>query len=323
MPEPNLRHDFPFDPTYGYDLDQLRSVGIPPEPADFSGFWQLTYEHSRQVDLNLTSREIPCPHEDYQLFEVAFDSLDGVRIGAWLTRPRVPSPSCGGWVVGHGYGGRSGPEYELPGPAAPAIFPCARGFDLSRHPEIPGEASAHVLHGIAHRETYSHRGSTADLWGAASALLALCPEAKSNLRYYGGSFGGGIGALALPWDDRFRSGFLDIPSFGNHPLRVQLPCVGSGEAVRQYLLQHPKIMDVLAYFDAAIAARQIKIPIFVAAATFDPAVPPPGQFAIYNALTTEKDLFVRTAAHFPSRYEVTENRSLRPLLAQWFARHAA
>lgn len=130
MPDPDLRHDFPFDPTYGYGLDQLRSVGAPPSPADFSSFWRDTYEQFRQGDLNLTSREIDCPHEDFQLFEVAFDSLGGVRIGAWLTRPRGPAPASGGWVVGHGYGGRSGPDYQLPGPAAPAIFPCARGFDL-------------------------------------------------------------------------------------------------------------------------------------------------------------------------------------------------
>ncbi|MEZ5583004.1 MAG: hypothetical protein R3F37_09785 [Candidatus Competibacteraceae bacterium] len=31
---------------------------------------------------------------------------------------------------------------------------------------------------------------------------------------------------------------------------------------------------------------------------FDPAVPPPGQYAIYNALAGHKDLFVLQAGHF-------------------------
>ncbi|MEZ5576382.1 MAG: hypothetical protein R3F44_12440 [Candidatus Competibacteraceae bacterium] len=36
----------------------------------------------------------------------------------------------------------------------------------------------------------------------------------------------------------------------------------------------------------------------VAAARFDPAVPPPGQFAVYNALAGPKELFVLRAGHF-------------------------
>jgi cephalosporin-C deacetylase len=29
--------------------------------------------------------------------------------------------------------------------------------------------------------------------------------------------------MALPWDDRFQRAYLEVPSFGNHPLRVQMP----------------------------------------------------------------------------------------------------
>jgi cephalosporin-C deacetylase len=107
-----------------------------------------------------------------------------------------------------------------------------------------------------------------------------------------------MGALALPWDDRFRKAVLDVPSFGNHPLRVTLPCVGSGEAVRLLYAKRPQIMSVLRYFDSAVAARHIRVPTLVGCALFDPAVPPPGQFAVFNCLGSAKSLFVRPAAHF-------------------------
>jgi cephalosporin-C deacetylase len=55
---------------------------------------------------------------------------------------------------------------------------------------------------------------------------------------------------------------------------------------------------VLQYFDSATAAGHIQIPTLVAAAVFDPAVPPPGQFAVHNCLAGPKDLFARQAAHF-------------------------
>lgn len=315
---PDLDHPHRFDPTYGYDWDRLLKVPSPEGPADFAAFWRNTHSEAREVPLEITRRPIASPHPDYALYEVEFNSLDGMRIGGWLTVPHQLRPEVGAWVVGHGYGGREAPAFDLPGPAAPAIFPCARGFHRSAHPEIPNTSSRHVLHGIGSRETYVHRGCAADVWCAASALLEILPGTASDLRYYGGSFGGGIGALALPWDERFQRGFLDIPSFGNHPLRVQLPCVGSGEFVRYHHRQHPEVLDVLAYFDAATAARHMRQPVFVAAALFDPAVPPPGQFAVYNALPSPKGLFVRSAAHFESRFAEPEGQELRGILTPWF-----
>lgn len=315
---PKFEHNHPFDPTYGYELEQLLAVPSPDGPADFADFWRATFEESESAPLSLCRRQIDSPHPGFDLYEVEYESLGGVRIGGWITEPHEVKPGAGGWVVGHGYGGRSAPGFDLPPPDAPAIFPCARGFNRSAHPEIPGEAAGHVLHGIENRDTYSHRGSAADLWRAASALIELHPEAAENLRYFGGSFGGGIGALALPWDARFRKAFLDVPSFGNHPLRVTLPCIGSGHFVRRRHRARPGVLDVLAYFDSATAARRIRIPVFVAAALFDPAVPPPGQFAVYNALAGPRELYVRSNAHFASHLDAEENRELHARLVRWF-----
>jgi cephalosporin-C deacetylase len=316
-PIPGLEHAFPFDPTYGYDLEKLLTVPAPDGPDDFEAFWRATREEVMAAPLRLEKREIACPVAGFALFEVEFNSLDGVRIGGWITVPRR-KPHHGGSVVYHGYGGRGSADFLVPAPAGPAIFPCARGFHRSARPDIPAESMGHVVHGLKSRETYVHRGCVADVWTAASALLELFPEAAEDLRFLGGSFGGGIGALAVPWEDRFRTAFLDVPSFGNHPLRVTLPCTGSGAAVRTYWRKRPEVLDVLAYFDAATAARHISIPAFVAAATFDPAVPPPGQFAVYNAIPEPKELFVRTAAHFTSPYEIPEGRKLHQRLKAWF-----
>jgi len=222
-------------------------------------------------------------------------------------------------VVGHGYGGRERPDDRVPGPAAVAIFPCARGFHRSKAAGIPGNATEHVVHGIASRETYIHRMCVADLWSAASALLAMYPHVADCLDYQGGSFGGGTGAMAVAWDHRIRRAFLDVPSFGHHPLRVTLPCVGSGEAVRLLYQQRPQIMDVLKYFDSATAARHIRIPTLAACALFDPAVPPPGQFAVYNALAGEKALFVRPAAHFDYPEGASVDAAVFARMTEWFA----
>ena len=186
------------------------------------------------------------------------------------------------------------------------------------NPQFPAEASLHVLHGIGNRETYIHRGCTAEIWSAASVLIEQFPAVTESLHYFGSSFGGGIGALAMPWDSRFHSVYLDVPSFGNHPLRVQTPCAGSGESVRLHYEKRPRVMKTLAYFDSATAARFIRIPAFVSAALSDPAVPPAGQFAVYNALAGPKELFVRSTGH-PT--VAAEDESLSCKLADWANRN--
>lgn len=315
-----IQHTLPFDPAYGYTLEDLLAVPAPEGPQDFDSFWQRKYSEALQIPLNITRRETDSPNGGFHLYEVEYDSYLGVRIGAWITVPRgMTSIKCGA-VLGHGYGGREAPDFNTVFDHGICIFPCARGFYRSAHPGIPDNAQFHVLHGIENRETYSHLGSVIDYWLAASVLINLYPETAEKLYYYGGSFGGGIGALALPWDARFQRAYLNVPSFGNHPLRVTLPCEGSGKAVQQRVnAGDRKILEVLEYFDAATAALRIRIPVYVAAATFDPAVPPPGQFAVYNALAGPKDLFLRQAAHFDLAGNEHDDAAITARLRRWFS----
>lgn len=311
-----MEHNLPFDPTYGHDLDALLKVGRPPEPADFADFWRAMYAKTLRVAPRLEMREV---RRDARMivYEVEYDGLNEFRVGGWITTP-LDGKVRRGVVVGHGYGGRENVDWSPAHEGAAAIFPCGRGFHRSARPFLPDRGGVHVLHGITSRDTYIHGHCVADFWAAVSALLSMYPQIEGQIDYAGGSFGGGIGAMALPWEPRFRRAFLEVPSFGNHPLRVTYPCHGSGESVRLYHQTHPEVLDVLTYFDAATAAAHTTIPTLVAAALFDPAVPPPGQFAVYNALAGEKKLFVRTAGHWGYPEETAENASVIRAIRSWF-----
>jgi len=294
-------HPFPFDPTYGMDLDALLQVSAPGErPSDFAEFWTERYREARDTAVApKLGRKTGTTRGGTAFYEVEFSSVGGVRLGGWLALPEDGRIERG-FVIGHGYGGRDAPDSLLPAPRAAAIFPASRGLPAKGLiPGIPSEAAGHVLHGIESRSGYVIGGCVADLWCAATALTDLVPATARRLDYSGTSFGGGIGALALPWDERFGAAQLIVPTFGNHPLRVTLECTGSGAAVRERFMSDPAVLDVLAYFDAATAARFLRIPVHAVPALFDPAVPPPGQFAIVNSLAGPVDALVTTAGHFP------------------------
>ena len=318
----SLPHSCSFDPTGGYSPEQLRTLRpVIEEPADFADFWRATFDEAMRVPLDWSVKPSAHPgNEHHEVFDIEFAGLLGNRVGGWLTKPRN-RPVTRGFLIGHGYGGRDTPDLTPPADDAATIQPVCTGLPTrSLHGGIPAQGGAHVLHGIETRKTYLHRFCVMDLWRAASVLHEAVPASSPRLDYMGSSFGGGIGALALPWDKRLHSAYLNVPSFGNHPLRLQLACDGSGEAVRRLAQTRPEIREVLAYHDAAIAAQHTRIPVIVAAAYFDPAVPPAGQYSVYHALGGPKELFPLTAGHYhgypgQSREELELQATLRRFFA--------
>ncbi|GAA2244310.1 acetylxylan esterase [Promicromonospora sukumoe] len=282
LPEPYATWfpDAPIDGTYGYDRDALLAVEPVPAPAGFAELWQGWFAASRVVrpEPRLTSLGRQGAHD---LYEVEHAGADGLRLRGWLALPSEGRARVG-VVHGHGYGGRDAPAFDRVPDDAAVVFPVARGLGaLNSGVGAPDEAAEHVVHGIGSVATYSLGRCAVDLWHAADALVEVAGDLP--LYYVGESFGG-IGALALPWDRRFVGATFVVPSFGQYDVRLGLECTGSGEAVRRYVAEHPEARDVLRYFDTSTAAGYLRIPVRCECALWDAAVPPPGQFAVANAV---------------------------------------
>ncbi len=213
-------------------------------------------------------------HPDWQVRDIVYTSTDDVRIGGWLLTPRKGEVKRG-LVVGHGYGGRDQPEFDILVEDTAILFPCFRGMSRSAHPPISPDAPWHVLHNIDDPDHYVIGGCVEDLWVAVSALLSLYPALDGHIGYSGISFGGGIGALGIPFDKRIARGHLTVPTFGNRKLWLTLPTVGSAHSVQDYAKTHADVFEKLRLFDAATAATRITVPMLAAVALFDPAVAPP------------------------------------------------
>ncbi len=292
-------HPYSFDPAYGYGLDDLLAVGAPNAPTDFADFWQDRYRKALTVAPRpqLTDVAGTGTHPRWKIARLAYESTGDFRILGWALLPREREIRRG-LVFAHGYGGLDGPDLAMPYEDAVIFFPCLRGISLSRCPSISSDPYWHVLHHIDDRDRYILGGCTEDLWLAVSALLELFPQVTGRVGLTGISFGGGIAALATPWDPRVARTHLEVPTFGHHPLRLTLPTLGSGAAVTAYEKHKGGTLATLSYFDATTAAWHITVPVHIAAALFDPHVAPPGQFAIYNALAGPRELFVLDAGHF-------------------------
>jgi cephalosporin-C deacetylase len=311
--------EYDFDPSYGYSLAQLLAVKTPKEPKDFDGFWQTRYQKALTVAANPQTKIINENKQGWQVFEISYTSTDNIPIRGWLLLPTTGVIKRG-FVIGHGYGGRGGPDFHLPFTDAALLFPCFRGLGLSTQSGISSEPYWHVLHGIDKAEHYILGGCVEDVWLAVSALLQLFPHLTGHLGYLGISFSGGIGALALAWEQRIARGHLNMPTFGHHPLRLRLKTRGSTHSLQQFYKTNKKQnLKVLRYYDAVLAAKRISMPIHCACALFDPCVAPPSQFAIYNALASEKELFTLIAGHHQYPEQTQQEQALIAEIDAFFA----
>jgi cephalosporin-C deacetylase len=311
--------DYKFDPSYGYSLTQLFAITTPKEPKDFDHFWQSRYKKALSL---VPNPQIKLIHKDkfgWRVFMLSYISTDNVIIQAWLLVP-TSGVIKRGFIIGHGYGGREEPDYHLPFKDAALLFPCFRGLALSAQPPFSSEPYWHVLHNINDKETYVLGGCVEDLWLCVSVMLILFPQTAGHLGYLGISFSGGIGALALAFETRISKAHFNVPTFGHQPLRIRLPSNGSANSVQKFYCNHKKMaLKTLRYYDAAIAAKRLVQPIHCALAVFDPCVAPPGQFAIYNALSCEKHLFLLEAGHHNYPSQVQQLTELNAELDSFFS----
>jgi len=313
-----LAHGYPFDPTYGYELDRLLAVEPPAEPPGFVPFWEARYARAVGVDPSPKLGPEDLSDPQFRVQDLAYGSTDAFPIRGWLLTPREGTPKRG-FVLGHGYGGISAPPLELPCLDGAYLVPCLRGLCRSARPTISQDPQWHVLHDIHLRDRYILGGCVDDVWTGVSALLVLFPRLTGRLGYLGISLGGGIGAMALAWDPRIARGHLNVPSLGHHRLRLTLPTIGSAAAVQRFAKAQGHTPETLGYYDAAVAARHIRQPMHVAAARFDPAVAPPGQFAVFNAIPGDKRLYLLQAGHFDYPDRRRQEVELLAELGEFFA----
>lgn len=310
----------PFDASYGYELNELLSVGTAEEPEDFVEFWTNRYASALKIEQTYKVEDTGEVRNQLRVCTITYTTTGNVEIGGWLLLP-VSGKIETAYVITHGYGGRDQPDFHLPLENAALLFPCCRGLPTrSLFSSIPSDANQHVLHGIKNPHQYVHGACVDDIWTGVSLLESLYPQVRSRIGYLGISFGGGIGAMALAWDDRIGKAHFNVPSFGNNTLRLTLQTFGSGASVQEQWENSPKaVAQTLSYFDAATAAKYIKAPVHCACALRDPCVAPPGQFAIYNALPVEKELFVLSAGHTEYPDIDDENAALLNELSTFFA----
>lgn len=264
------------------------------KPEDFDAFWAQVQAELDAIPLDAHLRPVPeRSTPEVEVFEVHYDSLQGVRIAGWYCRPaadHLPGPYPGLAVL-PGYVS----EPTLPkswarqGYAAIGVAP--RGKLRSNAQFNPGYPGL-LVHRITDPNTYSYRGFYADALRAVDVLLALPEVDSTRIGLTGGSQGGALtlvlaalrrevvtcGALAAP----YLTGFMESAA-----LTRSYPYEEMNEYLRLYPHEREQVRQTTSYFDCLNFAPMITAPLLVHIGLMDDVCPPETAYALARRLTCD------------------------------------
>ena len=269
--------------------DQYRTKITRPE--DFDAFWDNLLAQSAQIPLNATVELVPlrCTLE-VEVYDVHYDSLDGVRIAGWYCLPRDRSEKLPAIAEMPGY---------LSDPPIPrrraqngyATFGAApRGKIRSNQQFNPGYPGL-LTHNIVDRNTYSYRGFYIDAIRVIDFLLSRDEVDSQRIGVTGSSQGGGLTVVAAALRPEVCVAAAGAPYLCGFMDSIELTHTYPYQEIRDYLRLYPErteaVRDTVAYFDGINFAPRITCPIMVNIGLQDNVCPPETGYALWRAIASE------------------------------------
>lgn len=264
------------------------------KPADFDEFWQDIVQKAQAIPLNASITPVPLRSTDeVEVFEVHYDSLDGVRVAGWYCLPRQRSAPLPAQVFYPGYIS----EPTLPKSYAAqgyATFGAAPRGKLRSNSQVNPGYPGLLTHNIVDRHTYAYKGFYVDAWRVIDFLREQPEVDAERIGVRGSSQGGALTLLVAAMADvavaaagaPYLAGMIDA---------IELTHTYPYEEINDYLRLHPDqrdaVEETLAYYDCINFADRISCPIMVNIGLNDNVCPPETGFAVFDAIgSTEKTL---------------------------------
>jgi cephalosporin-C deacetylase len=264
------------------------------KPDDFDDFWESTLKQVAKVPLRPSFEYVEeRSTDDVAVFDVHYDSWEGVRISGWYAVPRAAGPHPALMLV-PGY--ISEPviprSWAKKGYAAFAVAP--RGKLRSNQLFNPGYPGL-LVDNIVDPNTYGYRGFYVDAVRAVDAVLTRPEVDADRVGVHGSSQGGALTittAALLP--DVVTCGAAGAPYLCGFMDAARLTHSYPYEEINEYLRDHPdheqRVAQSVGYYDGINFAPNIQAPMLVYIGLEDDVCPPETGFAVHDAMKCEKEL---------------------------------
>lgn len=299
--------------------DQYRTTVRRPE--DFDAFWDDLLQQSARLQLKATLELVPlrCTPE-VEVYDVHYDSLDGVRIAGWYCLPRERPKKLPAIVQMPGYLSDPSIPRGLAQQGYAAFSAAPRGKIRSNQQFNPGYPGL-LTHNIVDRNTYSYRGFYIDAIRTIDFLLSRDEVDSGRIGVTGGSQGGGLTIVTAALRPEIRAAAAGAPYLCGFMDAIELTHTYPYQEIRDYLRLYPQrleaVRETLAYFDGINFAPRITCPIMVYIGLQDNVCPPETGYAVWNAIGSKEKAIYPYDGHGHDAGGIHQ----RPILDTFFKMH--
>lgn len=260
------------------------------KPADIDRFWEDVLAQTARIPLEPELVHDPLrSSSEVDVYQVAYTSLDRVRIAGWYALPKQRDGLLPGLLVVPGYSMEPlVPKlWAAKGYATFSVAP--RGKLRSNGQFNPGYPGL-LTYGIVDRNTYSYRGFYMDACRGVDFLQTRDEVDGSRLGVTGHSQGGGLSVVVSALRPEIKAATAGAPFLCGFMDALELTDSYPYQEIADYLRLNPgsrqQVEDTLAYFDGINLAHRITCPIIVSVGLQDSTCPPETGYAVFNAIAS-------------------------------------
>ncbi len=282
-------------------------TGESPIPADHREYWDRALLELEKTPVNLSMTKADFCVKSADAYDLYFDGLGGARVYAKCLVPKGASKEnkMGALLMFHGYGGSSEDWSK-------ALSFCAQGF-VTLSLDVRGQAGksednllvkgstlgGQLLKGIQeHPDKLFFRYVYTDTVRLARIAMGFDFVDEKNVCAYGMSQGGALCIALAGLESRIRKIVYQFPFLSDFKKAYKMGTVGPYNQIGDYFanfdpnhLKEDEIFLKLGYIDVANLAKYIKAKVMFFTGLKDNTCPPITQFASYNRIQSEKQVF--------------------------------
>ncbi len=260
------------------------------KPADIDRFWEDVLAQTARIPLEPELVHDPLrSSSEVDVYQVAYTSLDRVRIAGWYALPQQRDGLLPGLLVVPGYSMEPlvPKVWAAKGYATFSVAP--RGKLRSNGQFNPGYPGL-LTYGIVDRNTYTYRGFYMDACRGVDFLQTRDEVDGSRLGVTGHSQGGGLSVVVSALRPEIKAATAGAPFLCGFMDALELTDSYPYQEIADYLRLNPgsrrQVEDTLAYFDGINLAHRITCPIIVSVGLQDSTCPPETGYAVFNAIAS-------------------------------------
>ena len=265
-------------------------------PDDFDQFWDETLAQADQIPLNPTVTPLPLRSTpEVEVYEVHYDSLDGVRIAGWYCLPAQRRGKLPAILHVPGYNQDPPIPKETARSGYAAFSAAPRGKLRSNAQFNPGYPGL-LAHNIVDRNTYSYRGFYIDAVRAFDFLQSRAEVDSGRIGVTGSSQGGALTLVVSGLRDQIKAAAAGAPYLCGFMDAIELTHTYPYQEIRDYLRLYPErepaVRHTLNYFDGIHFGPRIHCPIIVNIGLRDNVCPPETGYAAFQTIAAaDKTLY--------------------------------